>query len=755
MSPNLSDLFRRSAVGMTVAAALLAWAPPTQARVTRIIIDTTTSPAFGGAVFGSAGSVGQYETLAGRAFGELDPDHRLNEIIQDIELAKDPDGKVRYMATFFLVKPINMSNSSGLMWHDVPNRGGRITISTDLRNFGDVGLSSGWQGDNSGNTAHDRPGREIVVVPIAKNPDGSSITGRVMGRILNASGVNSQPIIVHSNPLPYKPATLDTRQATLTVIESETIEGKVDPSRVVQSADWAWASCSASNPFPGTPDPTQICVRGGFEPNRAYQVVFTAKDPYVLGVGFAAFRDVGSFFRYQTQDDVGTLNPVAGGITWVIGRGSSQSGNFLRAFLHLGFNQNEDRRQVHDGSWPIIAGRRVALNFRFAMPDGVLKLYEPGSEGPQWWVRWPDRVRHLPTRGILDRCSATLTCPKIIEHFGAAEIWGLKLGPEWVGTDASTDIPLPKNVRRYYIPSTEHGGGDGGFDTVNLPAVPSCPSAGYGQGTFRGNPVPHTQTVLALRVHFRNWVMKGTLPPPSRWPTLRPLNDDDRMDDDHRKGHHGKGQDRHDRDGRDDWDDRDDRHRWHRGHDRHDRFSLLVDATKRDMGFPTIPGVPATAPTGLINPVLDYDFGREFDYSNASGIQTVIPPRIKQVIRMLVPRVDADGNELGGVPIVLRDAPLGTYLGWNITAAGFHKGKICNYAGGMIPFATTKAERLANRDPRLSLQERYGTREGYVRAVRAAADNAVAQGFLLPADADALVAAAAASNVLFPPPPGP
>ncbi len=107
---------------------------------------------------------------------------------------------------------------------------------------------------------------------------------------------------------------------------------------------------------------------------------------------------------------------------------------------------------------------------------------------------------------------------------------------------------------------------------------------------------------------------------------------------------------------------------------------------------------------------------------------------------MLVPRVDADGNELGGVPTVLRDAPLGTYLGWNVTAGPadphydgrpFHAGQTCNYVGGMVPFAKTKAERLANNDPRHSLEERYGTHDGYVAAVRAAADNAACQGYLL------------------------
>ena len=700
---NLSQLFRRSAVaGVTLAAALLAWAPPTQARVTKIVIDTATSPAFGGAVFGEAG---QYETLAGRAFGELDPNDPRNAIIQDIELApKNANGNVEYMATFFLVKPIDMSKSSGLMWHDVPNRGGRLTIVAAERNTGDVGLSSGWQGDNSGATAQNFPNtNDYVVVPVAKNPDGSPITGLVMGRILNASGVNSQPIIVHSNPLPYKPVTLDTTQATLVTRVHETIEGAVTGETPIASGDWAWAKCDAANPFPGTPDPTQICVSGGFIPSRVYQVVFTTQDPPVLGIGFAAFRDLGSFFKNETQDDVETPNPVANGISWIIGRGSSQSGNFLRAFLHLGFNQDEAGRQVQDGTWPIIAGRRVALNFRFAMPDGVLKLYEPGSEGPQWWHRFPDHARGLPPRGILDRCHNTHTCPKIIEHFGAAEIWALKLGIEWVGTDPHNDIPLPKNVRRYYIPSTPHGGGSGGF-SVTPQAAPSCPSTGYGQGTFAANPVPHTQTVNALRFHFRNWVMNETLPPPSRYPTLRG----------------GKSE------------------------------RNLVEPTKAAMGFPTIPGVPPTAPTGLINPVLDYDFGPDFNYSDASGVQTVMPPNIKQVIEMIVPRVDADGNELGGVPVALRDAPLGTYMGWNVTIAGFHQGKICNYAGGMIPFAKTLAERMATGDPRPSLVERYVDHAGYVAKVMAATADAVAQGFLLPADKTTLDAAAAASNVLIP-----
>src|SRR5262249_39911987 len=99
----------------------------------------------------------------------------------------------------------------------------------------------------------------------------------------------------------------------------------------------------------------------------------------------------------------------------------------------------------------------------------------------------------------------------------------------------------------------------------------------------------------------------------------------------------------------------------------------------------------------------------------------------------------------------LRDAPLGTYLGWNVTAGGerpFHQGQICHYAGGMIPFARSRAEREAAGDPRLSLEERYQDHAGYVAAVRAAAANAIAAGFLLQEDADSLVRQADSSAVL-------
>jgi Alpha/beta hydrolase domain len=691
----------------TGSALVLALCSTAQARVTRIVIDETIPLP---AAAGSPANAIAYEQVAGRAFGELDPKLPGNAIIQDIALGLDADGKARYVSSFVIYKPVDMSKASGLLWHDVPNRGRVYPFAPQEQAFGDIMLASAWQGDNSGATVV-RPkasaaGMQFLQVPVARGAGGTPITGEVLGRIVNRSGAASQALWVQTNPVPYKPVSLDTTKAKLVSRGGENQNGEVTDERITPSTDWAWAKCDAANPFPGTPDATQICLKNGFDGNRLYQVVFTAADPYILGMGFAAFRDVAAFFKKSTADDTGTVNPIAKAVTHSITRGISQSGNYLRGWLHLGFNQAEDGSQVHDGLWPIIAGRRIALNFRWAQPDGVLELYQAGSEGPQWWLPHADPVRGHAAAGILDRCTATRTCPKVVEHFGSAEVWALKLTPEWVGTDGKTDLPLPDSVRRYYIASSNHNGGAGGFDT-SLPGVGlpkpglACPGNNFGPALLPANPVPHTQTVNAIRVHFRNWVMTGKAPPPSRYPTLAQ--------------------------------------------------GLLAPANKAALGFPTLPGMRATVPEAdFIMPVHDYDWGPQFNNVDGSGIASNAPPRIKQVLTMLAPKVDQDGNELGGVPVVLLDAPLGTYLGWNVTASGFHKDQICNYAGGMIPFARTEAERQATNDPRPSLQARYGSHDGYVAAVQKAADNAVAQGFLLPVDAAALVKAAQSSAVLSP-----
>ena len=641
------------------ALALVTLAASVEARLTRFVIEKREPS-------------GQFEMLSGRFYGELNPKDSHNAIITDIQSApRNARGMVEYSATFSMAKPADMSTASGVLIYSVTNRGsGAATASA----AGHVSVVSGWQGDVVA-----RAGVQTIEVPVAKD-----LTGPVLARFINMPAkANTLSLTTAVSGLVYqRPLTLDSSKATLNRRASE--DGEVMP---IASGDWAFADC-ATVPFPGTPDASKICAKGGFDPAYLYELVFTAKDPLVMGIGYAATRDLNSFLRYADKDDAGTANPVAKKIQWVVSQGNSQSGNFIRSYIHLGFNQDEAGRIVWDGANPHIAGRQLALNYRFAVGGGIANPYEPGSEAVLWWNDYADKTRHRATAGMLDRCRATKTCPKIFETFGTLEFWELRMSPNLIGTDAKADIPIPDNVRRYYFPGTTHGGGRGGFSTA-APAVPNgC--------VLPANPNPESDTTRALMVDLVEWVTKGTAPPASRYPLLS----------------HGD----------------------------------LVKATAAATGFPTIPGVPS--PDGLVNSQLDYDFGPEFKYNDLSGVITKWPPAIKQVIPTLVPRVNKDGNDEVGVPSVLHQAPLGTYVGWNVTAAGFNKGRICGLNGAVIPFAKTKAERVASGDPRPSLEERYGSHDAYVAAVKAAAANAVNERFLLPEDADRLVAQAVASDVL-------
>ncbi len=633
-------------------------------QVKRIVIDNNEGAAAGGK--NKSGADG-YRRISGKAYGELDPNDRRNVIINDIELApRNVRGMVEYVATFSLSVPKDLSRASGVLFYLVPNRGGRPGEPGDLLARGDIVLSSGWQGDVA-----EKGGAETISVPVSKNKDGSNITGPVVYRYAGFKAGTK----TFSLPSNFSLADNDTTKATLT--KRASVEGLPIP---IASADWAFSDCRQVA-FPGTPDPTRVSIKGGFEPKYLYDVVYYVKDPKVLGIGYAATRDIISFFKHADKDESGTANPVRGLISHVIAKGDSQAGNFIKSFIHLGFNEDMSGRIVWDGANPHIAGRQQPLNFRFAIPGGAVKMFEPGSEGVLWWSDYPDTARGRETTGLLARAGAAGVMPKIFETFGAAEIWGLRMSPALVGTKADADIPLPANVRRYYFPGTTHGGGGGGFNVAARGAI----------GGLASNPNPQQETIKALRVALLDWVVRDIEPPPSQYPLL------------------ARGE--------------------------------LVPPDHVSMGFPRIPGMPL--PDQKVNLIYDYGFGPGFRANDLSGHFTFTsPPTIKQVIPSLVPKVDADGNEVGGVPSVLHQAPLGTYLGWNVQTPNG------SYAGGFIPFTNTKEERLAKEDPRLSLEERYRDHAGYVAVVKAAAERQVKQRWLRPEDAVRLIKAAEASNVL-------
>jgi hypothetical protein len=653
---------------------------PAQAQVTRVEI-VSREPASDSQPVGKAGA---YEILRGRIHGEVDPRDRHNSIIQDVTLApRNARGKVEYVATFALAKPVDLARASGVLVYQVVNRGnGNVAPNPD----GDIMLVSGWQGDVVAT-----PTNQTIAVPVVKNADGSSITGPAIARFSNvAAGTNTVAIRLSSmgsGPPAYPPADLEQPTAVLTMHGSEDATGLRADSVTVPRQDWAFADCR-NVAFPGTPDATRLCLKNGFDPAKLYELVYAVKDPLLLGLGLAATRDIVSFFRHGVNAAT-VVNPLAGSVKHAIAIGDSQSGNFIKTFIHLGFNQDLSDRRVWDGAFPRIAARQTPINFRFALPGGAATLFEPGSEAVVWWGRYVDSARGRSASSLLDRCNQTKTCPRIIEAFGAAEFWGLRMSPGLIGTDARLDIPLPDNVRRYYYPGTTHGGGRGGFTVEGV--------AGSQSGcVLPANPNPQAETTRALTRALIDWVVNDTAPPASNYPLL------------------ARGE--------------------------------LVPATKAAIGFPDLPGAPFKS--SPVNPVLDYDFGPQFAAADLSGVISLQPPRIRQTLPTYVPRVNADGNESSGVRSVLHQAPLGTYLGWNLTSSGFFAGQGCGFAGGYIPFARTRAERAASNDPRPSIEERYGTLEGYMCVVKRAVARTVSDRFLLQDDASRLLAQAEASAVL-------
>lgn len=657
------------ALALGCAAAALLAPQGGHARVTQFRVEQRISVAPG------------YVILRGHYEGELDPGAPHNRIITDIGHAvRLKNGRVGYSATFAIAMPADRSAASGFLMYDVPNRGnGDVAADPD----GHIRVVSGWQGDIA-------PGEHLQTLsaPAAFAPGGRPLTALVLQRFTMDARSASLPIaggFGRPTPRPV-PVSLDTRKARLFVQTGDTA-----PPVGIPPGDWAFADCTIK-PFPGTPDPARLCLRGGFAAKRAYTLVYRGRDPKVLGVGFAAVRDLNAFLRYASADDAGRPNPLAGQVRWSIVTGTSQSGNFVRSLIALGFNAAEDGRIVFDGANPNIAARQVPLNIRFGVPGGAASLYEPGSEGTLWWSRYDDRVRGRGISSLLDRCTASGTCPRIVETFGSAEFWGLRMSPNLVGTDARADLPLPANVRRYYFPGVTHGGSaKGGF-----PPGGEKPYPGADHCALAWNPNPSSDTRRAILAALAGWVSTGKAPPPSRYPTLRAGD--------------------------------------------------LVAPDAAAMGWPAIPGAPV--PTGKLNPFLDYDFGGGFDYVDLSGVMSRQPPRIRRVIASRVPRVNADGNETAGIPSVQLLVPLGTYTGWNEQVRGYGAGGGCGFVGGFIPFARTRAARLASGDPRASLEERYGGHAGFVARVRDAAAAQVREGWLLPADARRLIAEAEASDVL-------
>jgi len=357
---------RRLALAFLIGASTASFAPPAQARVTRIEI-LRTEPFAGGETFGA---VGAYEKVVGRFHGELDPAEPLNAIIVDLDKApRNARGRVEYAADFYILRPVDLAKGNGALLYDVNNRGNKRALiqfnsapaSNDpatpaqagngfLMREGFAVVWSGWIADLPAANNNLR-----IEVPTASTANGP-ITQAVWDEFLFNDANSKQARLTF-------PAVA-TESATLLVRERN-----ADAPATVPADQWEFVNSQTIRLKPeGT----------AFRIGAIYQLVYRAANPPVSGIGFAATRDLVAFLRHAAADDAGTPNPLAlngkSAITRTLAHGTSQSGRYLRDFVYQGFNEDEAHRIVFEGINPHVATARLFLNQRFAEPNRMVQI---------------------------------------------------------------------------------------------------------------------------------------------------------------------------------------------------------------------------------------------------------------------------------------------------------------------------------------------------------------------------------------------
>src|SRR2546426_3336894 len=251
-----------------------------------------------------------------------------------------------------------------------------------------------------------------------------------------------------------------------------------------------------------------------------------------MGRGSAATRDFTSFLRTgaggrhgdgkskKLPAVQGPANPLGDSIQNALIYGSSQSGRWIRTFIQLGFNEDENHREVVEGAIPHKASNRGAFNIRFAQPTRLsgtqhTEQQYPGAESPQTWGVSHDKLSGV-TAGQLDRCRRTHTCHKITHTNTDTEWWQADMSLNTTDSFGKHDVPIPPEVRIYQLSGTQHGGGD---PLAQPPAaLPNFPTACH----LPPNSNPFLWHQRAFLGPPREWAVDDTEPPARPYPPLPP-----------------------------------------------------------------------------------------------------------------------------------------------------------------------------------------------------------------------------------------
>jgi hypothetical protein len=438
----------------------------------------------GGAEFGASGA---YDRIDATASGVLDPAHAGNRGIALLDRApRNAQGKVEYRSDFVLLRPADSVLGNGRLLYEVNNRG-RIMLFANL--------CAGAAGNNPktaadlGNAFPLRLGFSLLWTgwdPGAPKPTGLSLevpaidglTRRIREEFVSGTRLGQHQTF----RLSYETAD---RDAALTVRRTQTAERRPVAFEFVDSRT------------------VRLVPEGTLpETGSIYEIRYNATKPRVLGIGFAATRDIVSHLRHEAASLFGRK------VTHTLAFGISQAGRYLRDHIAQGFNADEQGRRVFDGVFTHVAGiGRVFHNTPFAQPFRTRTWHED-HDFPEVEFPFSSASQLDPftgASGALLRGDAT--DPRLIETNTPTEYW--QKGASLLHTDplGSQDLALPANVRCYMVAGTQHGG-KAGMPRDNGPCV--NPRNWH-------DPMP---AIRALLVALDEWVTTDRAPPESRVPKI-------------------------------------------------------------------------------------------------------------------------------------------------------------------------------------------------------------------------------------------
>lgn len=474
-----------------------------RAEVTRVEI-SSRQDVLGGKNFGA---VGPYEKLSGKVYFAIDPKNPHNKIIADLDKApRDAQGRVEFSADLFILRPKDPSKGNGVVFLDIPNRGGKALLGTFNRakgsqdptmeeEFGDGLLmregytlvSVGWEFDIS-----KKKGLILLDAPVASD-NGNPITGWVapgpwfipdkMADSYNyASGEYFTPI--------YPP--LDLNDATYRLTERPSL---VSTPRLVPRGEWQFGRMENGGVVS---DPNWLTIKGGFKPGMVYQVTYQSKNPPVAGVGFAAVRDFASAVKFD-PDAI-----VRGKYVYTFG--ASQVGRWQRQMIYEGFTIDERGRKAVDALFIQTGGTSLgSFNERWAQPDEL---------GSYTQTKFPLRyeITTDPVTGKRDGLGARIPAglePKIFlvdtesEYYDRGRVSSLRA----ISIDGREDLADPPNMRIFMLAGAKHGSG-------------SWPPVESEAQQLRIDPLDYRWAQRALLASLDKWVRQGVEPAPSLHPML-------------------------------------------------------------------------------------------------------------------------------------------------------------------------------------------------------------------------------------------